>query len=65
MDSDPSVTSKTTLDLPADLHRQLKALAGRQGTTISGLLAEGARLVLDRHEGLADRDELLRRAKEA
>jgi len=56
---------RTTFHLSESLHRRLKALAGRRGTTISKLLAEGAELVLARHEGAADREELERRAKDA
>ena len=39
-------SSKTTLYLSATLHRRLKALAGRTGTTISRLLEEGAEWVV-------------------
>jgi hypothetical protein len=58
-------STKTTFYLTDDLRRRLKALAARRGTTVSKLLAEGAELVLSRHEGSADREELLRRARAA
>lgn len=37
---------KTTLDLPADLVRQVKSLAAARGQTLSDLIAEGLRQVL-------------------
>ncbi len=58
-------SSKTTLYLSATLHRRLKALAGRTGTTISRLLEEGAEWVLARSQGTADVEDLAKRAKEA
>ncbi len=58
-------TTKTTFHLPVALHRRLKTLAARRGSTISRLLAEGAELVLARLENEADHEELLRRAREA
>ena len=58
-------TTKTTFNLPVTLHRRLKTLAARRGSTISGLLAEGAELVLARLENEADHEELLRLAHEA
>ena len=57
--------TKTTLYLPDSLRSRLKVLAVRQGTTISQLLAEGADLVLARHQGAADRTKLLELAHEA
>jgi predicted DNA-binding protein len=58
-------STKTTFYLSDGLRRRLKALAARRGTTVSKLLAEGAELVIARHQGEADREELLRRAREA
>ena len=58
-------STRTTFHLSESLHRRLKSLAGRRGTTLSRLLSEGAELVLARHEGAADREELARRAEEA
>jgi hypothetical protein len=57
--------TKTTLYLPTSLHRRLKAAAAGNGTTISQLVAEGAELVLARYRGPADREEILKRAREA
>jgi hypothetical protein len=57
--------TKTTFYLSDHLRRRLKSLAARLGTTLSKLLAEGAEMVIARHQGEADRDELLRRARAA
>ncbi len=58
-------SSKTTLYLSAALHRRLKSLAGRTGSTISKLIEEGAEWVLARSQGTADAEDLAKRAKEA
>ena len=57
--------TRTTLHLREDLRRRLKELAARRGTTLSALLVEGAEIVLARHRGDADREELRRRARAA
>jgi predicted transcriptional regulator len=57
--------TKTTFYLSDELRARLKSLAATRGTTVSGLLAEGAELVLARHQGAADKDELMRRARAA
>jgi predicted DNA-binding protein len=59
------VDTKTTFHLSTDLHRRLKTLAARRGTTVSRLLAEGAELMLARLGTEDDREELRRRAREA
>jgi len=57
--------TKTTLYLPDGLRARLKAEAARRDTTISALLAEGAQMVLARGRRTSDREDLLRRAREA
>ena len=57
--------TKTTLYLPTDLHRRLKAAAATHGTTVSRLLAEGAEAVLARFDARGTREDLERRAREA
>ena len=58
-------SAKTTLYLPRSLHRQLKALATERGTTMTQLIAEGAKLVLSRERRAEDRQELEQRAASA
>jgi hypothetical protein len=57
--------TKTTLLLADDLRTQLKELSVRRGTTVTSLLTEGARLVLDRYRGRSDAAELRRRSDRA
>ena len=57
--------TKTTLLLPEALRRRLKRVAAEHRTTVTALVTEGSRLVIDRYEAKGDRDELRRRASAA
>ncbi len=57
--------TKTTFYLDDELRAELKTLAAKRGTSVTELLREGARLVLDRHAGTLDREELAVRAARA
>ncbi len=57
--------TKTTFYLDDDLRQHLKGLAATLDRTVTDLLAEGARLVIDRHQGEVDRESLHRRAAAA
>ena len=57
--------TKTTFLLDDGVRADLKALAVRRGRSVTELLTEGARLVLDRYRETADRDELRTRAARA
>jgi len=57
--------TKTTFHLPNALRARLKALGAVRGKTVTELLREGAELVLARHQGGLDQDELRRRAATA
>ncbi|HEV8246051.1 MAG TPA: ribbon-helix-helix domain-containing protein [Polyangiaceae bacterium] len=57
--------TKTTLLLADSRRARLKALAIERGTTVTELLSEGADLVLEKYQGLTDRETLLRRARAA
>jgi hypothetical protein len=58
------VATKTTFHLDRELRTRLKIVAARQGKTVTDLLAEGAKLVIDRYQGVADHEELKRRSRE-
>jgi hypothetical protein len=57
--------TKTTFYLPNTLRARLKTLGAVRRKTVTELLREGAELVLARHQGDADQDELRRRAAAA
>jgi hypothetical protein len=59
------MATKTTFYLSEDLRARLKTVAAQRGTTATQLLAEGAEMVLARYQGMADREELQRRAQRA
>jgi hypothetical protein len=59
------VATKTTFLLDDELRAELKAVAARRGRSVTELLTEGARMVLDHYRGRIDRDELARRAAAA
>ncbi|MCJ7797904.1 MAG: DUF2191 domain-containing protein [Thermoleophilia bacterium] len=40
---------KTTVDIPAPLLEQAKAVAAEEGTTLGRLVEDGQRLVIERH----------------
>lgn len=54
--------TKTTFLLDDAVRTALKEVAVRQGKSVTDLLTEGARLVLDQYRERADQDELRRRA---
>jgi hypothetical protein len=54
--------TKTTFYLSNVLRARLKGLAARKGVSVTELLTEGAALVIARHQGTVDREELARRA---
>jgi hypothetical protein len=58
-------STKTTFFVSDSRRAALKALAVERRTTVTALLSEGADLVIDKYRGLADRDELARRAAAA
>ncbi|MFO0600317.1 MAG: hypothetical protein U0228_33715 [Myxococcaceae bacterium] len=58
-------TIKTTFELPAGVHRRLKATSARLGVNARDLVVEGLELVLSRAQSDGDAKELQRRAKEA
>lgn len=41
---------KTTIDIPAPLLEQAKAVAAEEGTTLGRLVEDGLRLVIERHD---------------
>ena len=55
-------STKTTFHLPNSLRARLKAVATKQGKSVTELLTQGAELVLDRYENIADQEELRQRA---
>lgn len=59
------MATKTTFLLDDEIRAQLKQLAARRDRSMTDLLTEGARLVLDRYREADDRDELHRRALRA
>ena len=54
--------TKSTFLLSDSRRARLKAIGVEQRKTVTELLAEGADLVIQKYQGVADRDELLRRA---
>ncbi len=56
---------KTTLYLDSTLRRRLRQLAAERRTTMTSLIAEGARLVVARYVKRPTSSELQRRADEA
>lgn len=57
--------TKTTFFLSDSRRAKLKAVGVEQKKTVTELLSEGADLVIQKYQGLADRDELARRAARA
>jgi len=58
-------STKTTFHLPDSLRARLKAVAAKQDKSVTDLLTQGAELVLDRYENIADQEELRQRAAKA
>jgi hypothetical protein len=57
--------TKSTFLLADSRRAALKSIAVERRTTVTSLLAEGADLVIEKYRGLADREELVRRAETA
>ena len=57
--------TKSTFFLADSRRAALKSIAVERRTTVTSLLAEGADLVIEKYRGLADREELVRRANAA
>jgi hypothetical protein len=57
--------TKSTFLLADSRRAALKTLAVERRTTVTSLLAEGVDLVIEKYRGLADREELERRAEAA
>jgi hypothetical protein len=57
--------TKTTFHLERELLTRLKAAAAVRRTTVRELLIEGAELILDKHEAVADRETLKKRSAKA
>jgi predicted transcriptional regulator len=52
-------TRNVTLSIPEDLLRQLKIVAARQDTSISAMLAQALRQIVDQHDGYAEAQRLM------
>jgi hypothetical protein len=61
----PKVATKTTFILSDSRRARLKSLAVARKTTVTDLLAEGADLVLEKYERMADKHLLTERARKA
>jgi hypothetical protein len=57
--------TKTTFFVADSRRAALKSIAVERQTTVTALLSEGADLVIEKYRGLADADELARRAASA
>lgn len=60
-----SGSTKTTFIVADSRRAALKAIAVERKTTVTALLSEGADLVIEKYRGLADAEELARRAANA
>ena len=57
-----ATSTKSTFLLADSRRAELKAIAVERRTTVTELLAEGADMVIEKYRGLADRQELEKRA---
>ena len=57
--------TKSTFFLADSRRAALKSIAAERKTTVTELLAEGADMVIEKYRGLADREELEKRAARA
>jgi len=61
----PEQSTKTTFVLSDSRRARLKSVAAARRTTVTDLLAEGADLVLEKYERVADKHLLAERARKA